>query len=49
MIFISGVDNVLAKLVDPEFIGATIINNKKNQLVNPWLKAYAEEKSRSIL
>lgn len=43
MIFISGVDNVLAKLVDPEFIGATIINNKESA-GKSVVKAYAEEK-----
>jgi len=43
MIFISGVDNVLAKLVDPEFIGATIANNKESA-GKSVVKAYAEEK-----
>ena len=43
MIFISGVDNVLAKLVDPIFIGATIAN-KKESAGKSVAKAYAEEK-----
>ena len=43
MIFISGVDNVLAKLVDPIFIGATIANNKESA-GKSVVKAYAEEK-----
>ena len=43
MIFISGVDNVLAKLVDPIFIGATIANNKESA-GKSVAKAYAEEK-----
>ena len=43
MIFISGVDNVLAKLVDPVFIGATIANNKESA-GKSVVKAYAEEK-----
>jgi len=43
MIFISGVDNVLAKLIDPEFIGATIANNKESA-GKSVVKAYASEK-----
>ena len=43
MIFISGVDNVLAKLVDPVFIGITIANNKESA-GKSVVKAYAEEK-----
>lgn len=43
MVFISGVDNVLAKLVDPIFIGATIANNKESA-GKSVAKAYAEEK-----
>lgn len=42
-IFISGVDNVLAKLVDPVFIGATIANNKISA-GKSVVKAYADEK-----
>jgi len=43
MIFISGVDNVLAKLIDPVFIGATIANNKESA-GKSVVKAYASEK-----
>ena len=43
MIFISGVDNVLAKLIDPVFIGATIANNKESA-GKSVVKAYATEK-----
>lgn len=43
MIFISGVDNILAKLIDPVFIGITIANNKESA-GKSVVKAYAEEK-----